>query len=336
MTPLVSVVMSVYNGEEYLSDAIESILSQTMEELELIIIDDGSSDASLELIKGYKRQDARIVLISRENRGLIASLNEGIGQARGKYIARMDADDISLSERLQVQVDFMEQNPNIGLSGTWIEAFDESGTKVIGRYSVDHPMLRCELLFSSPFAHPSVMMRSELLRDNGLSYDKAYVDAEDYELWYRCAKVTRLANIPQVLLRYRLLAQSVTRKADRDDASREKVLREVYRHLLDDLGIQPSADEMDLHYTLTLNTRIAKKYYDPKILTSYFDKLITANEKQEVFDQKSLLRLLGKKWLWYLRYHLKDHPRLLLSSLFSKYSYYGLLALYQSRKGAAV
>lgn len=336
MTPLVSVVMSVYNGAEYLSDAIESILSQTMEDLEFIIIDDGSSDGSLESIKGYKSQDARIVLISRENRGLIDSLNEGIEKASGKYIARMDADDISMPGRLQKQVDFMEKNPNIGLCGTWIEAFDEYGTKVTGRYSVDDPMLRCELLFSSPFAHPSVMMRSDLLRDNGLSYNKEYVDAEDYELWYQCAKVTELGNIPQVLLRYRLLVESVTRKADRDDASREKVLREVYRQLLDDLGLQFSDDEMDLHYTLTLNTRIAKNHYDPKILTSHFDRLITANEKREVFDKRSLLQLLGKKWLWHLRYHFKSHPQLILNSLFSKYSYYGLLALYQSRKGAAL
>ena len=116
--PLVSVVLSVYNAEKHIVEAIESILTQSYKNFEFIIIDDGSTDGSLEIIKSY--DDERIILISRENKGLIASLNEGIEQAKGKYIARMDADDISLSSRFEEQVTFMEMHEEVGICGTTI------------------------------------------------------------------------------------------------------------------------------------------------------------------------------------------------------------------------
>lgn len=332
--PRVSVVMSVYNGEAYLSEAIESVLDQTMEDFEFIIIDDGSSDGSLEIIKAYALKDKRIVLINRENRGLIASLNEGIEKARGSYIARMDADDIALPERLQIEYDFMQRHPEIGLVGSWIEVLDADVSGQVGRYSVDDAMLRCELLFAPPFAHPTVMIRRDVLMDNALRYDSSYRDAEDYALWYQLSRVTRMENIPQVLLRYRVLAESVTRVADMDDLSREKTLRGVYGQMLERLGMRLTDDEKTMHYTMTLNTRIARHYFAPKVLSAYFDRLVMANHKQGLFSRQGLLLVLGKKWLWHTMYHLKKHPGLLVSMLLSRYSYYGLLALYQNRKEA--
>jgi len=114
----VSIVMSVYNAQKYLDEAIESILNQTYSNFEFIIINDGSTDKSLEIIENYAKKDSRIIVINRENKGLIYSLNEGIRKANGKYIARMDADDISLPQRLEKQVEFMEKNKNIGICGT--------------------------------------------------------------------------------------------------------------------------------------------------------------------------------------------------------------------------
>lgn len=331
-SPMISVVMSVYNGEKYLTEAIESILNQTYRNFEFIIINDGSTDKSLEIIEKYKKQDKRIVLMSRENRGLVDSLNEGFLLAQGKYIARMDADDISLPLRLEKQFDFMESNPEIGISGTWIEVFDRTVPNQIGRYSLEDEMIKAELLFSSPFAHPSVIIRKAILRKYNFYYSKHCLDAEDYELWFQYSKVTQLANIPHALLRYRVLPDSITRKADEDSASRESTLRSVYVQILDELDINPTEDELKLHFELTLNTRIAKNYHKTKVLNSYFNKLVLANKRKSLIDSYSLLQVLGKKWLWNLIFHVKKHPEIVFNSMFSKYFYFGILAVCKSRK----
>ncbi|HAS7841575.1 TPA: glycosyltransferase family 2 protein, partial [Vibrio cholerae] len=125
-SPKISVVMSVYNGEKYLGEAIDSILKQTFSDFEFIIINDGSTDKTLEIIKSYMKKDDRIVLVSRENKGLIVSLNEGLDLAKGQYIARMDADDISIKSRFEKQIEFLDSNPDIGVCGTWVEVFGEN------------------------------------------------------------------------------------------------------------------------------------------------------------------------------------------------------------------
>lgn len=161
--PLISVVMPVYNAELYLDEAIQSITNQTYKKFEFIIINDGSTDKSLEIIKKYKDEYSRIVLISRENKGLVFSLNEGISKAKGKYIARMDADDISLSTRLEEQVAFMEENQEIGVCGSWVEVFGDNRKNTIWKMPKSNEELKTRLLFSVPVAHPSVMMRKEIL-----------------------------------------------------------------------------------------------------------------------------------------------------------------------------
>jgi len=152
--PLISVVLSVYNAEKYLVEAIKSILNQTFKDFEFIIINDGSTDKSLEIIESYQKEDERIILISRENKGLIASLNEGIEKAKGKYIVRMDADDISLSTRFEEQVKIMEENQNIGLCGTSVIVFGNNIKNDVWKLSKDDKTIKTELLFSSPLFHP--------------------------------------------------------------------------------------------------------------------------------------------------------------------------------------
>ena len=151
MNCIVSVVMSVYNSEKYLPEAIESILNQTYTNFEFIIINDGSTDNSLRIIKEYANKDKRIIVISRENKGLIFSLNEGIEVSKGKYIIRMDADDISLPNRLKIQLDFMEKNKDIAICGTVAITFDENNNERVWKVYEDEKMIKAELLFSSPF-----------------------------------------------------------------------------------------------------------------------------------------------------------------------------------------
>ncbi|WP_103599759.1 glycosyltransferase family 2 protein [Campylobacter concisus] len=198
--PVVSVVMSVYNAEKYLDDAIQSILKQTYKNFEFVIINDGSNDRSLEIIKKYKNEDDHIILISRENRGLISSLNEGIAKARGEYIARMDADDISLPFRIEKQLQVMEHDKNIVVCGSWINIFGENINEKVARYFEHDKQIKANLLVSCCFAHPSVMIRKDALTNNNILYDERFKNAEDYYLWTQLAKVGKFYNIPEILL----------------------------------------------------------------------------------------------------------------------------------------
>lgn len=211
MAPKVSVVMSVYNGECYLEQAVESILTQTFTDIEFIIIDDGSTDGTGEFLTGYATQDSRITIIRNEpNIGLTKSLNKGLALAQGKYIARMDADDISLPERLARQVHFLETQPEVGVLGTAIQGVDNAGKLHQTRlFPTTSAVLKWRLCFENPIAHPAVMMRREVVKQaNG--YNVEMTTSQDYDLWQRLSGVTRLSNLPEVLLYKRAHNNNVT------------------------------------------------------------------------------------------------------------------------------
>ncbi len=201
--PLVSVVMSAYNAEKYIKEAIDSILGQTFTDFEFIIINDGSTDGTLKIIKSYK--DPRIVLISRKNKGLVASLNEGIERARGKYIARMDADDISMPERFEKQVEYLESHPEVGVVSSFVKMVDPDGND-IGIWQDDVATKTYEeitnmIVKKNCFSHPSVVIRTKIIKHYKYRNIKA---AEDYELWLRMVSDgIVLAKIPEFLYLYR-------------------------------------------------------------------------------------------------------------------------------------
>jgi glycosyltransferase involved in cell wall biosynthesis len=198
--PLVTVLMPVYNGEKYLKEAIESILDQTYQNLDFLIMNDGSTDNSLSIIESY--EDPRIRVITNEtNLKLIATLNKGLQLAKGKYVARMDCDDISVSNRIEKQIEFMENNPEVGICGAWVTTIGEK-TGYVWKYDLEYDDIKATLLFKSAFAHPTVMMRTSLLREHNLYYDENFVHAEDYEFWQRCSNSFPVRNIPLILLRY--------------------------------------------------------------------------------------------------------------------------------------
>lgn len=201
--PKISVVMGVYNGEKYLREAVDSILAQTFTDFEFIIIDDGSTDLTLDIIKTY--DDPRIRLIQNEkNLGLIKTLNKGFSESRGKYIARMDADDISLPERFRLQVEFLEANPPVALVGGQFSYIDGNG-KIFAHEQVptDNGDLQKQLLKNNCFAHPAVMLNSALLKVVG-GYSEQALHAEDYELWLRIAENHQIANLGETILLYRI------------------------------------------------------------------------------------------------------------------------------------
>lgn len=205
--PMVTVLMSVYNGERFLKEAIDSILNQTFTDFEFLIINDGSTDRSVEIIESY--EDPRIRLINNEkNLKLIASLNKGISLARGKYIARMDCDDISMPDRLEKEVNFLENSLDYGLVGTYYTVIDGEGKD---QYNVSYPssneLIKLFLSLNCPLAHGSIMGRTELFKQNLYGSEESYA-VEDYELWTRMSKVTKIHNIPEYLFKYRIYGES--------------------------------------------------------------------------------------------------------------------------------
>ena len=207
--PLVSVVMSVFNGEKYLHEAINSILKQTFTDFEFIIVDDGSTDSTCRIIQSY--DDPRIILISRANKGITVSLNEAILSAKGIYIARQDADDVSDSARLQTEVFFLRNNPKPVAVGSWFEEFNEGGPLRINRTPVTDSLVRLRLVWGTCFGNGSVMFVRQTAIDAGLYRQDMWL-AEDYDLWTRLASFGSMANLPKVLFRYRIHAESASHK----------------------------------------------------------------------------------------------------------------------------
>jgi glycosyltransferase involved in cell wall biosynthesis len=231
--PPVSVILPVYDGEKYLAQAIDSILAQTFQNFEFLIIDDGSTDRSLEIIEGYARRDTRIQVTSRANRGLIATLNEGIALARGEYVARMDADDVALPERLQRQVEFLAAHPRCVLVGASFVYIDSSGNEGRAHHCfINDLTIRHALPVEGCVLHPVAMFRRSAVVGVG-GYKADYVAAEEYDLWHRLAHVGELTNLPEPLLYYREWDQRVS-------ARHAAVQRRVAERIRDEIWNDPA------------------------------------------------------------------------------------------------
>lgn len=207
----VSVVLPVYNASDKLSIAIESILNQTFKDFELILIDDCSKDNSAEIIQNYVKMDPRIVFIkNEENLKLSKTLNRGIDIAKGKYIVRMDADDFSFPDRLEKQYNYMEANPEIGVSGGSMEIMDYDGNTLRNRfYLLNDSEIREKVFFFSPFSHPTIIIRKDVLLKVGL-YNHDFNPAEDYELYFRIGEISKFGNLKDMLIKYRITPGSMT------------------------------------------------------------------------------------------------------------------------------
>jgi len=244
--PLVSVLLPVYNGSRYLRKAIDSILGQTFRDYEFVIIDDGSADNTMEIIKSYR--DERIRAIHQNNKGLAATLNIGIVLCNGTYIARMDSDDISMPTRLEKQVTYMENHPRCALLGTRAEIW--IGDKRTDRFH-DHPTdnlsLKFELMFDNYFVHASVMLRKSALEDlGGYTTDPVRQPPEDYELWSRFARKYEVANLPERLTIYREFPNSLSRVTT-ENPFVDKLIFLSSENIAYELGLdEPSANILDL------------------------------------------------------------------------------------------
>ena len=280
VAPLVTVLMPVFNGEEFLKEAIESILTQTYINFEFLIINDGSTDDSERIIRSYK--DSRIKYIKNEiNLRLIETLNKGIQLANGKYIARMDADDVCDSRRLELQVEFLEKNLEYGLVGA-------RGVSIGGlveikyHYPSEHNSIQFALSLYNPFLHSCITYRKELLEVNKFEYNSRYPHCEDYELWLRMIKYTKFYNLPEFLIKIRVHDNQVTKQNIDLQINYTNELRSNY---LLSLGFVMS--EIELFDNELLNKLNDRNLLDKVII---FEGILKKNKELHIFSNEVLKR----------------------------------------------
>lgn len=222
MNPIVSIILPVYNAAPYLHEAVESVLNQTLDDLEIIAIDDGSTDDSLNILKSFSEQDSRVKVFSRENRGISYTLNEAASLSSGKYIARMDADDICAPERIAKQVFALEAEQS-DICGTWCTTFGYANELI--RYPLSDTDIKLSMIFNSPFCHPSVMFKKEVFET--VHYDSDKNGAEDYDFWIRAAHAGfKMANVAEPLLFYRVHEGQVSVTGSHKQIQISQVLRQ--------------------------------------------------------------------------------------------------------------
>lgn len=288
--PLVSVLMPVYNSDKYVKQAIDSILQQSYKEFELIIVNDGSKDNSLSIIKSYN--DQRIKLISNpENKGLIYCLNFGITQCKGKYIARMDADDISLPERLQEQVKYMELNPNVGVCGCDYIQF-KNATEKRHKADVDYDTILSYMIFNCSIVHPSLIIRKSVLESLDTVFNMDFKHAEDYELWSRLIFETKFSAVSKVLFKYRLHEQQVTEVNKQAQIKTANLVRKIF---LQKIGFNFSDDELLTHYKIG-SSQLLHTENDLYKAEAWLSNLMLQNEKQCFIAKPIFNFIIGKQW----------------------------------------
>ncbi len=294
--PLISVVMPTYNSEKYVAEAVESILTQTLPDFEFLIVNEyGSNDATVDIINAFHDPRVRIIQ-STERLGIAASLNEGIRQAKGKYIARMDSDDISVPERFEKQIAFMEEHPEIAVLGGWQRHF--GAVSVIHKTPCSHEEIRAALLFNCEMCHSVIMLRREEMLKHDLWYDPAFV-SEDYELWLRAAEKVRFANIPEVLGYYRFEETNNTsiKKTCIVEQEQELYARTLKRLDIDYKNVYPAYLACGWYSGMRFVPRERwKEHID--MLRQFSAAIVRQNEKLGVYDNGALSRCLIRHFMY--------------------------------------
>ncbi len=284
--PLVSVLMAVYNSEMFIQKSINSILNQTFTDFEFIIINDGSTDNSYNIIRAFN--DNRIKLINNEsNIGQTKSLNKGIKNALGKYIVRMDADDISLTDRISTQVDFMESNPDISFSGSWFKILN---TNRIAKLPITYEEIKASLFFFNAFGHPTIILRRDDFINNDLFYNEDF-SVQDYELWVRASKILKCANINKVLLFYREHESQMTRLY-KDEYKEPNIIREKELCAFVDCDEK----EIELHLCLLTGNYICTNDFVINAI-NWLEKLYYQNKYNNKYSELYFSKILSTFWI---------------------------------------
>lgn len=270
MSPLVSILMPVFKTAPYLREAMDSMLAQTFKDFELIVLNDCSPDNAEEILDAY--DDPRIVRYKGEkNVGLSNVLNVGIGMARGKYIARMDSDDISLPQRLQVQVDYLEKHPDVDLVSVGMRLFGaKEGTWI---REINPEKVKIEAMFHSPVLHASSVWRKDAFEKQGLRFRQEMVPAEDYDLWTRAMlKGLKLVNLPEVLYEYRIHEAQATVQTDKTAAKSREVQMAYLQEALPSLSDR-NREAFPKRLLLVFFANLLDGFFDKKLLAKRLYKM---------------------------------------------------------------
>lgn len=291
--PLVSVVLPVHNGEKYVAEAVRSILDQSLSDLELIVVNDGSDDGTREVLEELRSRcnDRRLRICHLCRVGFVKALNLGIQQASGKYIARMDADDVALPHRLRVQASFLDNHPDYLVCGSFIEVFDSTGYRSSMGFPSSDEEIRAVLFANCCICHPAAMLRRQVFFEHHLWYREEYGTVADYDLWTRVVDVGKVANLPLVLLRYRRHSQQVSVT---DTPQVATWTNRVWRYQLEKL-LPPTEEEFRLHASLA---RRAFPNHAAKVAEAarWLEKLWKTNMQKQKYPVKPFTAVLQAWW----------------------------------------
>lgn len=298
--PKVTVLLPVYNSDKYIRESIDSIISQSFTDWDVLILNEyGSSDACTSIVKEYEQKDSRIKVIQNSKRlGLAESLNLGMREAKGEYIARMDADDISRSDRFAKQVEFLDSHPNVAVVGSYQHHF---GVDIdwIHAPATSPEQCKSNAVFFCDLCHSTLMLRKSIFIDNELFYDNNFL-AEDFELWSRVIEFGDIANIPEVLGEYRVGEDNITlEKKSRLHLESGRIVAKTLKRTI---GLELSEEESALFnnwkndYFEIKDLKEKRKEYS--FLKENLEKIYYKNQKIGFFDEDALLRSIRAKWAW--------------------------------------
>lgn len=284
--------MPVYNRENLIKFSVESILNQTFTDFEFIIVNDGSTDKTAEIIKNFN--DKRIKLIHNEkNSGIVFSRNRGIENATGEFVAMFDSDDIAYPTKNEEQINFLEQNPSFGMVGTWAKFIDEKGnhTGKSWKLPAESEKIPAMMLFRNYFVQASVVARRNALPKH--LYSTGYEIGEDSKMWFEISLKHKVWNLQKYLLDYRIHSGNITNTDDKKQISDS---RKLYKYIFKHLDIKPTEKELDAHFLIKNNEKI-KSISELKEIENWLQKIINQNKKTKLYDDKILRKTIKNRWL---------------------------------------
>ena len=286
----VTVLMPVYNLQPYLKEAIDSILQQTYSDFELMILNDGSTDDSEKIIFSYT--DPRIIYIKNEkNIGLVNTLNKGLQRINTEYIVRMDGDDISEQNRIEILVREMDKNPEVGVLSSYLKLFgDKTET---WKMPLDNNDIKAGMIFNSTVAHAPCIIRTKILKEHSIEYSSAFPHMEDWDLWFRIMNITTFKGIPLILYHYRIFAHNVTVLNSHTMVERRK---NFYRRIFSDFKWNVSEEEIDLHAAIGKSSFEKPDKQKLQACKKWLAKLQQLNQQDEKFPIKEFNALLKNKY----------------------------------------
>ncbi len=309
-TPLVTVVMPVYNAGKYVHPAIESILNQSYSNLEIIVINDGSTDNSKNTILNF--EDPRLRFFENPgNLGIVRTRNRGLDEAKGKYIAVMDSDDIALPDRIKIQVDFLENNPEYGMCASYFQTID-GNDKILktAHFPTNDRDVRSNLLVHNCICHSTVMMRVELAKE--IKYETEFDVIEDYLLWYKISRVTKIINLPVYTTYYRVHGNNISTTRNTHVF---KLIDKMNIRILGDLNISYSEPEFKVHSnSLNYNIKFFTDNEQIKTLENWILKFLLEIEKPGIYNAEIVLKIFMKRYI-VICSNTKSYKKLLFNKL---------------------